>query len=63
MCAKCLVQGGFQEGDITILQAFDEFIGEKKMQNLSSATGIRKVSRNKKTRLGKSNPEAYFVFV
>ena len=32
------VQGGFQEGDIMIMQAFDEFIGEKKVQNLSSAT-------------------------
>lgn len=38
MCAKCLVQGGFQDVGITIKQAFDEFIGEKKMQNLSSAT-------------------------
>jgi len=38
MCAKCLVQGGFQEGNVTIMQAFEEFIGEKKMMNLSSAT-------------------------
>lgn len=38
MCAKCLVQGGFQEGSITIMQAFEEFIAEKKMLNLSSAT-------------------------
>lgn len=38
MCAKCLVRGGVQEGSITIVQAFDEFIGEKKMLNLSAAT-------------------------